>query len=52
MNTGARRATTYGALDAFFPAVLALSGDLKRAKRVAGFVVQDVEACGHRAGGV
>jgi len=32
MNTGARRATTYGALDAFFPAVLALGGDLKRAK--------------------
>jgi len=32
MNTGARGATTYGALDAFFPAVLALSGDLKRAK--------------------
>ena len=31
MNTGARRATTFGALDAFFPAVLALSGDLKRA---------------------
>ncbi len=34
MNTGARRATTYGALDAFFPAVLALSGDLKRANRL------------------
>ena len=34
MNTGARRATTYGALDAFFPAVLALSGDLKRARRL------------------
>jgi mannosidase alpha-like ER degradation enhancer 2 len=34
MNTGERRATTYGALDAFFPAVLALSGDLKRAKRL------------------
>jgi mannosidase alpha-like ER degradation enhancer 2 len=34
MNTGARRATTYGALDAFFPAVLALSGDLRRAKRL------------------
>ena len=34
MNTGARRATTYGALDAFFPAVLALSGDLKRAKEL------------------
>jgi glycosyl hydrolase family 47 len=32
MNTGVRRATTYGALDAFFPAVLALSGDLRRAK--------------------
>src|SRR5215213_3978242 len=32
MNTGARRAMTYGALDAFFPAMLALSGDLKRAK--------------------
>jgi hypothetical protein len=34
MNSGVRRATTYGALDAFFPAVLALSGDLKRAKRL------------------
>ena len=34
MNTGERRATTYGALDAFFPAVLALSGDLRRAKRL------------------
>jgi len=32
MNTGARRATTYGALDAFFPAILTLTGDLKRAK--------------------
>jgi mannosidase alpha-like ER degradation enhancer 2 len=32
MTTGKRTATTYGALDAFFPAVLALSGDLKRAK--------------------
>jgi ER degradation enhancer, mannosidase alpha-like 2 len=32
MNTGKRTATTYGALDAFFPAVLALSGDLKRAR--------------------
>ena len=32
MNTGVRRATTYGALDAFFPSVLALGGDLKRAK--------------------
>jgi mannosidase alpha-like ER degradation enhancer 2 len=34
MNTGARRASTFGALDAFFPAVLALSGDLKRARRL------------------
>ena len=34
MNTGARTDSTYGALDAFFPAVLALSGDLKRAKRL------------------
>ena len=34
MNTGKRTATTYGALDAFFPGVLALSGDLERAKRL------------------
>ena len=34
MNTGARTRTVYGALDAFFPAVLALSGDLERAKRL------------------
>jgi mannosidase alpha-like ER degradation enhancer 2 len=34
MNTGKRTATTYGALDAFFPAILALSGDLERAKRL------------------
>jgi len=34
MNTGKRGATTYGALDAFFPAVLALSGDLKTAKEL------------------
>ncbi|MGI8469678.1 MAG: glycoside hydrolase family 47 protein [Pyrinomonadaceae bacterium] len=32
MNTGTRTSTIYGALDAFFPAVLALSGDLQRAK--------------------
>ena len=31
MNSGQRKDTTYGALDAFFPAVLALSGDLFRA---------------------
>lgn len=34
MTTGKRTETTSGALDAFFPAVLALSGDLKRAKRL------------------
>lgn len=34
MATGRRTATTYGALDAFFPAVLALSGDLRRARRL------------------
>jgi mannosidase alpha-like ER degradation enhancer 2 len=34
MNTGQRTTTTYGALDAFFPAVLALSGDLDRARRL------------------
>lgn len=34
MNTGKRTATTYGALDAFFPSILALSGDLDRAKRL------------------
>lgn len=34
MNTGARVSRHYGALDAFFPAVLALSGDLGRAKRL------------------
>ena len=34
MNTGKRGATTYGALDAFFPGVLALGGDLERAKRL------------------
>ena len=34
MQTGARGDTTYGALDAFFPAVLVMSGDLKRARRL------------------
>jgi hypothetical protein len=34
MNTGKRGATTYGALDAFFPSVLAMSGDMNRAKRL------------------
>ncbi|HRH43300.1 MAG TPA: glycoside hydrolase family 47 protein [Pyrinomonadaceae bacterium] len=34
MDTGKRKDTTYGALDAFFPAVLAMGGDLERAKRL------------------
>ena len=34
MVTGKRTETTYGALDAFFPAVLALSGDIPRARRL------------------
>ena len=34
MNSGQRTATTYGALDAFFPALLALSGDVDRARRL------------------
>jgi mannosidase alpha-like ER degradation enhancer 2 len=34
MNTGERLERHFGALDAFFPGVLALSGDVKRAKRL------------------
>src|ERR1700751_4243107 len=34
MQTGKRTETTYGALDAFFPALLAVSGDLKRARHL------------------
>ena len=34
MNTGRRTETTYGALDAFFPALLALAGDIGRARRL------------------
>ncbi|MDE2225344.1 MAG: glycoside hydrolase family 47 protein [Xanthomonadaceae bacterium] len=34
MKTGRRTATEYGALDAFFPGLLALSGDVKRAARL------------------
>jgi len=34
MNTGKRTSTEYGALDAFFPALLVLSGDVDRAARL------------------
>jgi mannosidase alpha-like ER degradation enhancer 2 len=34
MNTGKRTQPSYGALDAFYPAVLALAGDIRRAERL------------------
>lgn len=34
MNSGVRTATQWGALDAFFPGLLAFSGDLARARRL------------------
>jgi mannosidase alpha-like ER degradation enhancer 2 len=34
MNSGKRTGTEFGALEAFFPAVLALGGDLQRAERL------------------
>jgi Glycosyl hydrolase family 47 len=34
MNTGKRTSQIFGSLDAFFPAALALSGDLKRAEKL------------------
>jgi hypothetical protein len=34
MNSGARTARVFGALDAFFPGLLALSGDVGRARRL------------------
>ncbi|PYJ91806.1 MAG: glycoside hydrolase family 47 [Verrucomicrobia bacterium] len=34
MQTGKRTKTTYGALDAFFPGLLAVSGDLKQARHL------------------
>jgi hypothetical protein len=34
MQTGKRTKATYGALDTFFPGLLALSGDLERARRL------------------
>ena len=44
MNTGKRTATEYGALDAFFPAVLAFSGEMSRAKRLqdSGYYMWDL----------
>ena len=44
MNTGKRTATEYGALDAFFPALLAFSGEMARAKRLqdSGYYMWDL----------
>jgi mannosidase alpha-like ER degradation enhancer 2 len=44
MHTGKRSASEYGALDAFFPAVLAFSGDLERAERLqqSGYYMWDL----------
>jgi mannosidase alpha-like ER degradation enhancer 2 len=57
MNTGKRTASEYGALDAFFPAVLAFSGDIERAKRLqdSGYTMWDLnhmepEVCDYRSG--
>jgi mannosidase alpha-like ER degradation enhancer 2 len=46
MNTGRRTATTSGALDAFFPAVLALDGDLNRARALQDSMFRMWEANG------
>ena len=51
MNTGsARTRRYYGALDAFFPAVLALWAMTGSRGQIAGFELQDVEPGGGRAG--
>ena len=50
MNTGKRTHTFYGSLDAFYPAVLVLGGDAQQAADSAGFELQDVDSCRHRAG--
>ena len=44
MDTGKRSSTEYGALDAYFPAVLAFSGELERAKRLqdSGYYMWDL----------
>ena len=52
MNTGKRTATTTGALDAFFPGLLALERRSESCTGVAGFDVQDVAGPRHRARGL
>lgn len=46
MNTGARLESTFGALHAFLPAVLALGGDIPRASRLMDSVRTLWTACG------
>jgi ER degradation enhancer, mannosidase alpha-like 2 len=46
MQTGKRTETTYGALDAFFPALLALSGDPARARRLQASSFKMWNLCG------
>jgi mannosidase alpha-like ER degradation enhancer 2 len=46
MNTGRRTKTWFGALDAFFPAVLALSGDVHAAIRLQESCLKMWNACG------
>ena len=50
-TTGKRTATEFGALHAFLPAVLALGGDLGRARRLQDSCLQDVEPARDRARG-
>ncbi len=51
METGRRTASEFGALHAFLPGVLALSGDLGRRPPPPGVVLQDVDPSRHRARG-
>jgi mannosidase alpha-like ER degradation enhancer 2 len=46
MQTGERTKTQYGALDAFFPALLAFSGDLERARRLQASSFKMWNLCG------
>jgi mannosidase alpha-like ER degradation enhancer 2 len=46
METGERTTTIYGALDAFFPGLLALSGDLERARRLQASSFKMWNLCG------
>jgi hypothetical protein len=48
MATGARTGSEYGALDAFFPGLMAYSGGCRACPAPAGFVVRDVEIARHR----